>query len=115
MKDPEFRVEWERTALARAVSLRVLHYRIKHKLSMTKLARLLGISQPAVSRLEDGEYTPSLDMLYVLSAKLGIEFVLDIGPADRPLTVAASQAKDMAIVEKVAAVQVGSHALIMAS
>lgn len=115
MKDPAFRIEWERTALARAVALRLVHYRVEHGLSQTQLARVLGIRQPAVARLENGEHTPSLDTLLRLSGKLGIGFVLEIAPADRPFVLAPSQARDMAVVEKIAAVEMGSHALIMAS
>ena len=30
LKDPEFQKEWERTALARAVAVRVIEYRVEH-------------------------------------------------------------------------------------
>lgn len=33
LKDPEFRAEWERTALARAVANEVVRYRIEHGLT----------------------------------------------------------------------------------
>jgi hypothetical protein len=38
LKDPEFREIWERTALARAVALRVAAYRAEHNLSQAALA-----------------------------------------------------------------------------
>ena len=33
MRDPTFRAEWERTALARALAVEVLAYRTEHNLS----------------------------------------------------------------------------------
>lgn len=80
LKDPEFRAEWERTALARLVAHRVLAFRIEHGLSQTELARRLGMKQPAIARLERGENNPSLETLYRLSNKLRLEFVIDIVP-----------------------------------
>ena len=78
--NPVFRAEWERTALARAVAMRVLRYRIEHLLSQTVLARQLGMQQSAIARLEAGDHTPSLDMLSRLSRGLGIRFRIDITP-----------------------------------
>jgi DNA-binding XRE family transcriptional regulator len=62
--DPEYRREWERTALARAVAVKVIAYRAEHSLSQTALAKRLKMSQPAVARLESGvelaiDITPS--------------------------------------------------------
>lgn len=82
LKDPEFRAEWERTALARAVAIEVLRYRIDHELTQTALARLLGMKQPQVCRLEIGEVNPSIDTLARLAQVLGTEFLIDIAPCD---------------------------------
>lgn len=80
LQDPAFREEWERTALARAVATRVIRYRIDHDLTQTALAGMLGMRQPAISRLEIGETNPSWEMLIRLSDVLGIEFLVDIAP-----------------------------------
>jgi DNA-binding XRE family transcriptional regulator len=61
LQDPEFRLEWGRTALARAVAEAVIRYRRERGLSQTALARLLGWSQPVVARLEAAEHNPSMD------------------------------------------------------
>lgn len=80
--DPEFRAEWERTALARAVALAVLGYRVRRGLSQTQLGKQLGIRQPHVSRLELGEHNPTPEMLQRLASKLGLRFVLEIAPSE---------------------------------
>jgi ribosome-binding protein aMBF1 (putative translation factor) len=79
--DPEYRREWERTALARAVAVKVIAYRAEHDLSQTALAKRLRMSQPAVARLESGEHNPTFPMLLRISDALGIEFAIDITPS----------------------------------
>ena len=93
LKDPAFRAEWERTALARSVALEVLGYRIEHGLTQTALAHVLGMKQPAVSRLELGETNPSWDMLVRLADVLGMEFLIDIAPAGHRAKLVGPQLK----------------------
>lgn len=99
LKDPAFRERWERTALARAVAIRLLIYRADHKLSQTRLAEKLGMKQPAVARLEDGEVNPTWETLVRLSEKLDIEFVVDIVPPRRRSMV-GSRIKGAAMVRR---------------
>jgi ribosome-binding protein aMBF1 (putative translation factor) len=86
LKDPAFRAEWERTEFAHKVAMRVIQYRVDHKLSQSALAGLLGMRQPHVARLEAGQHEPSLATLRRLSAVLGIEFHIDITPLETALT-----------------------------
>ena len=79
--DPDFRAEWERTALARAVALAVVSYRAKHGLTQTQLARQIGARQPFVARLEMGEHAPSLATLQRLSRSLGLRLIVEVAPA----------------------------------
>jgi transcriptional regulator with XRE-family HTH domain len=78
--DPEFRWEWERTALARAVAVKVIAYRAEHGLSQTALAKRLKMTQPAVARLESGEHNPAFPMLLRISEALCVELAIDISP-----------------------------------
>jgi ribosome-binding protein aMBF1 (putative translation factor) len=80
LADPAFRQAWERTALARAVALRLVEYRADNSLSQSALARKLGMQQPAIARLEAGDHNPSVDTLMRLSQGLGIDFHIDITP-----------------------------------
>jgi transcriptional regulator with XRE-family HTH domain len=80
LEDPEVRAEWDRTALARQVSIWLLRYRRDHGLSQRELANLLGWKQPAVARLESGEHEPSLSTLRHMVERLGSRVRIDIEP-----------------------------------
>ncbi|HZE04816.1 MAG TPA: helix-turn-helix transcriptional regulator [Solirubrobacteraceae bacterium] len=82
--DPEFRAEWERRALARAVAVAIVRYRGEHDLSQRELAERLGMKQPQVARMELGEVNPSMDTLMRISSRLQIEFTIDVRPAGAP-------------------------------
>lgn len=88
LEDPEFRREWNRTALARAVGIRLLRYRAKFDLSQNELAKKVGVKQPAIARLEAGEKNPTWETLARLSETLGIEFLVDIAPRKRKTLIA---------------------------
>lgn len=81
--DPEFRAQWERTALARAVAAAIVRYRAEHDLSQRDLAERLGIKQPQVARLELGEVNPSIETLIRLSSRLDMELTIDIRPVGK--------------------------------
>jgi ribosome-binding protein aMBF1 (putative translation factor) len=80
LTDPDIRREHDRVALAHAVAMRVIGYRVDHGLSQTALARILGMHQSAIARLEAGDHEPSLATLSRLAGKLGVEFHIDITP-----------------------------------
>lgn len=104
LKDPAFREQWEKTALARAVALRLVGYRAEHKLSQVQLARKLGIKQPMVARLEAGEKNPTWETLVRLSERLGIEFVVDIVPPRRKSMI-GKEVDGAEIIERVSTAQ----------
>jgi transcriptional regulator with XRE-family HTH domain len=80
LEDPEFRAEWDRLTVARAVGQCVMRYRLKNSLSQRKLAEILGMKQPQVARLEAGLHDPSFATLRLLADHLGLEFLVDISP-----------------------------------
>jgi DNA-binding XRE family transcriptional regulator len=98
LADPGFRAEWQRLAPAREFAATLLRYRAEHKLSQRDLAKKLGVSQPRVVKLESGEHNPEVDTIINAVRHLGIEFVLDVAPANRkPALVTARARKDGAI------------------
>ncbi|GAC1340788.1 MAG: hypothetical protein NVSMB29_10200 [Candidatus Dormibacteria bacterium] len=86
LENPEFRREWERTTLARAVSLKVVAYRAEHGFSQSALGRKLEMSQPAIARLEMGEHEPTFATLSKLARGLGINFHIEITPGSLSLS-----------------------------
>jgi ribosome-binding protein aMBF1 (putative translation factor) len=95
--DPEYRREWERAALARAVAVKVITYRAEHGLSQTALAKRLKMSQSAVARLESGEHNPAFPMLLRISDALGIELAIDITPSGHEPQLIGSRARRNAL------------------
>ncbi len=83
LRDPDFREEWEQTALARLVSAQLIEYRVREGLSQRALADRIGVKQPYVARLESGEHNPEFPTLVKLARSLGIEFLIDIRPETR--------------------------------
>jgi transcriptional regulator with XRE-family HTH domain len=80
LQNPEIRAEWDRTALAREVSIWLLRYRKENKLTQQELADLLDWKQPAVARLESGEHEPSISTLHHLIDRLGTKAKISIEP-----------------------------------
>lgn len=78
LDDPKYRIEWERTRLSHEVAMRVIGYRVEHRLTQAELARKLGMRQPHIARLEAGEHEPPLAMLSRLARVLGMEFHIAI-------------------------------------
>ena len=78
--DPEYRQEYLRTHLANQVAIKLIRWRTEHQMTQTKLAKILGMRQPNVARLESGEHVPTLDTLQLLSSRLDIHFTIDIDP-----------------------------------
>lgn len=56
LKDSEFRTEYENTEEAFTLATEVIELRVKHNLTQMQLAELVGTSQPAIARLESGNY-----------------------------------------------------------
>jgi transcriptional regulator with XRE-family HTH domain len=111
LQNPELRVHWERTTLARAVALRLVAYRAEHGLSQSALGRIVGMAQPAIARIEAGERVPTVETLLRLSDGLGIEFLLDIRPANGTSSWVTNEAESAAVVETVTT-EKGSRMLV---
>ena len=55
-KDPQFRKEFENQRRALALAMTIAKIREKKGLTQTQLARRMGTSQQAISRIESGDY-----------------------------------------------------------
>src|ERR1700682_1097414 len=69
--DPAYRKVRARLARAEAVARLLIQFRMKHNLTQEQLAKLMGTSTPAISRLESGTHVPSLTTPSRLAAAAG--------------------------------------------
>ena len=56
MKDPEFKKHYQEERLALKLAMKIAELRDQKGLSQQELAKLMGTSQQAISRIESGEY-----------------------------------------------------------
>ncbi len=112
LRDPDFKREWDRTAIARAVALKVLAYRTEHGLSQRGLAKQLDMTQPQVARLEAGEHNPTIDTLARLAQTLDIEFAIDVHPHQRPPKLLSARAHGK---NKIASYETDTAAVVLAA
>ncbi|MEH1016142.1 helix-turn-helix domain-containing protein [Micromonospora sp. CPCC 206060] len=90
-QDPQFQVEWDRTAFARAVAIRVIAYRTRTGLTQRDLAKTTGLTQPAIARLERGDHEPSLGTLAKLTKATGLSFELKVAGGSVDLSARSVQ------------------------
>lgn len=74
--DKETKELFELDDLLVDISLKIINYRIDNEITQRQLAKTLGISQAMVSKLESGEYNPTVEQLWKVSKKLGWTFEL---------------------------------------
>lgn len=69
-----------------SISTKIFDYRMEKGLSQKQLAEILGITQAMVSKLESGEYNPTVEQLWKVSKKLGwnLKVVLEDNEAKTP-------------------------------
>lgn len=94
LRNPEFRTEWERTALARWLAVEVAHYRAENDLSQRQLAERLGVHQSDVARMEIGEHAPGLERLVRVAGGLDIELMIDVRPEKKKAQLPKKRALD---------------------
>jgi transcriptional regulator with XRE-family HTH domain len=96
-----FRAEWKGLAPARAMANWLIAYRADHGLTQTALARRLGMSQPAVARLEIGEHLPTLPTPLRLSEVLGLEILVTMTPPGQRQDGSPLERDDARVLERI--------------
>jgi transcriptional regulator with XRE-family HTH domain len=79
LEDPGFQGRVGRTALARALAVQVLEYRVTT--ACLRPGWVACWAQSGVARLEAGEHIPSLYTLSRVAQVLGIHLRIDVDPA----------------------------------
>ena len=73
LKDPGFKKAWEESEVDYLLACQVIEARLKKNLSQRDLAKKVGTSQAAISRIEAMNANPSLAFLKRLSVALGVK------------------------------------------
>lgn len=77
MQNPEFAREWKRITPEHEIVRQIIEARAEQNLTQKQLADRIGMKQSNISRLESGEYNPSLDFLKKVAAGLGKELHIE--------------------------------------
>ena len=76
LEKPEIRKEYEALKPKYDMVRILIKRRSKLGLSQTELARIIGTRQPAISRLEKGDYNTTLSTLFRVTEELGLDISL---------------------------------------
>lgn len=71
LKKPEFRREWEKSEAAYQVMGEIIKARIEGKVSQRQLAKKAKTTQAVISRIENMNASPSINLLQRLATSLG--------------------------------------------
>ena len=71
MNDPEFAKAWAETELEDQVKRSIIQARIDAGLTQKELAKVSGIRQSNISRIESGAAVPTLKTLYAIAKGTG--------------------------------------------
>ncbi len=76
LEKPEIRREYEALKPRYEMIKRLIKRRNQLRISQTELARIIGTKQPAISRLEKGDYNTSLSTFFKVAEALDIDISL---------------------------------------
>lgn len=71
LKNEEFRAEYEKLRPRYEAVEQIIRARKEQDMTQEELARRIGTQKSNISRLESGNYNPSLDMLIKIAGALG--------------------------------------------
>lgn len=69
------------------IAATMINYRINNNLSQKELAKKLDYSQSMISKLESGDYNPTVEQLWKISKKLGLDFEIIFREKSKEISV----------------------------
>jgi len=84
LKKPEIRREYEALKPKYEMIKNLIERRNQLCISQTQLAKAIGTKQPAISRLERGDYNTTLDTLFKVASALDLD--ISISPKIKKVT-----------------------------
>jgi DNA-binding XRE family transcriptional regulator len=79
LKDPYFREQYELDQQKLKIVKPIIAYRIKHKLNQGELARIVGVTQQHISKIENGEFS-NIATLEKILLFIGFTVKLQVAP-----------------------------------
>jgi len=76
LQNPEVKSEYDKLKILYDIKREIIKLRLEQGLSQKELAEKVGTRQSAISRLESGEYNPSIEFLNKVANALGKELNL---------------------------------------
>jgi len=73
LQNPEVKSEYDKLKILYDIKREIIKLRLEQGLSQKELAERVGTRQSAISRLEGGEYNPSIEFLSKVAHALGKE------------------------------------------
>ena len=73
LQSPEVKAEYDKLKILYDIKREIIKLRLDQGLSQKELADKVGTKQSAISRLESGEYNPSVEFLSKVANALGKE------------------------------------------
>lgn len=71
LKDEEFKIEYEKLKPRYEAIAQIIRARKEQNMTQAELAKRVGTQKSDISRLESGNYNPSLDFLVKVAESLG--------------------------------------------
>ena len=71
LKDEEFKIEYEKLKPRYEAIEQIIRARKEQNITQAELAKRVGTQKSNISRLESGNYNPSLDFLVKIAESLG--------------------------------------------
>lgn len=75
LKDEEFRIEYEKLRPRYEAIAQIISARKEQNITQAELAKRVGTQKSNISRLESGNYNPSLDFLAKIAESLGKKYL----------------------------------------
>lgn len=77
LSNPEVKNEYDSLAITYDIKREIIKLRVEQGLSQKELADRIGTKQSAISRLESGDYNPSIEFLSKVAHALGKEIHIE--------------------------------------
>ena len=81
MNDPDFRKEYEALEFEDAIAQSLVYARKSSRLTQKQLSKKTGVTQPDISKIENGNANPSIRTLKRLADGMGMKIKLEFIPA----------------------------------